>query len=448
MPCPACQSERVSRDGIRRNRQRMACHNCGRHFTADLDSYISPTPAGEHIDPQKPRRTYPDGWQPGATLNGNSGTITTPASEGPLDMTKPMWEALMERFGLDPALYRVIEPVTMKSWDAMTGISRQNAVVTMYAYRATIVSRVAEPDLEELYREAKEAEPRHLNVVGTYTSSLVVNLCDWQIGKGEGDGPEGTLRRILDLGRQVLARAWQLRVAGYGCEELVVAGLGDLVEGCTGFYAMQEHLTKLDRRNQTKVVRRALRDLLMLWAPEFSRIRVTAVGGNHGENRKGGQVFTTFNDNDDVSVFEQVSDILAANPAAFGHIQFSLPSSRLAVALEVQGHLVAWTHGHVAKGGAGVAAMWRWWKDQAHGRYYEGVADADVLVCGHFHTFEAREEKGRLLLLCPTIDGGSEWYSNRRGVRNARGTLSFVMTPNGWSGLEILGAREEGRTAA
>jgi len=35
---------------------------------------------------------------------------------------------------------------------------------------------------------------------------------------------------------------------------------------------------------------------------------VGAVPGNHGESRRGSKAFTTFEDNDDLAVFEQVAE--------------------------------------------------------------------------------------------------------------------------------------------
>ena len=390
-------------------------------------------------DAIKAKASYPNGWVPGVQMCGNSGTVTSVGSEKQVKMDARDWRALLEHFGVDPTLFRVIEPVRMKSWNAMTGKARNNEIVVMYHYQADFVSIAVEPDLETLYRAIRKIVPHRPRIRKGGRSTLVVNLSDWQAGKSDGDGTTGILERITSLQQDVLDRVSDLRKSGFALEELVVAGVGDLVEGCTGFYAMQEHTVQLDRRNQSKLVRRALRDQLKTWAPTFERIRVTAVGGNHGENRKDGKAFTTFNDNDDVSVFEQVAEVLAENPAAYGHVSFTLPAARLAVALEVQGRILAWTHDHISKrGGEGLIGMWNWWKDQAHGRYFEGVADADILICGHYHHLAVKEQEGRLLLLCPTIEGGSDWYGAMKGVKGSRGTLTLVMTPDGWQDLQVI----------
>ena len=63
-------------------------------------------------------------------------------------------------------------------------------------------------------------------------------------------------------------------------------GLGILVEGCSGHYAMQEFQTELDARQQQKVARRMIYTLIKEIMPLFKRGLVAFAGGNHGENRK------------------------------------------------------------------------------------------------------------------------------------------------------------------
>jgi hypothetical protein len=287
-------------------------------------------------------------------------------------------------------------------------------------------------------REIKRKKPRSVSRVRRgEPSSLIVNLSDWQCGKSDQGGSEGILARIIQLQTSVPDRISDLRKIGYSVDQLVLVGLGDLSEGCQGFYPMQEFSVDLSRRQQTKVVRRGLTDLIVACAPHVPEILVSAVGGNHGENRKNGKAFTSFEDNDDVAVFEQVADIF--QQSAFTNISFSLPTDRLAVSLKVQDQIVSWTHGHVARGaGEPIKTMWEWWKNQSLGRHYEGVADANILVCGHFHHFAAKQQEGRQLFICPTLEGGSDWWASSKGVTTAQGTLSFVVVKGGWTGLEIL----------
>ena len=60
-----------------------------------------------------------------------------------------------------------------------------------------------------------------------------------------------------------------------------------------------------------------------------------SVPGNHGENRKNGKAFTTFGDNFDVAIFDEVAEIFQENPA-YKHVKFVIPENDLWLTVEVQ----------------------------------------------------------------------------------------------------------------
>lgn len=379
----------------------------------------------------------PSGWAPGLVWDGQKGTLTTGTlAEAPTD-----WGPLLRARGLDPDVYEVVgDSIKWCSYDGWRrdaqGEDAYSAIC--YSYRADIrLKRVDRPDLDELYAEVRRIRPKQLPPIGDRT--LVVALSDWQVGNGDAGGARAQLEQIAALPALVTTRVRQLRKAGVQLAEIVVAGMGDLVEGCSGFYPSQPWLTELDRREQTRVVRRGLLDIVRAVAVLAPRVTVTAVAGNHGENRQGGKRITGFGDNDDVAVFEQVAEICAENPDVFSHVGFRLPADRIAVALEASGQVVAFTHGHLARPKADPAAtLWEWWRGQAMGREYEGVADAQVLVSGHYHHTNVRSQQGRHLFICPSLTAVGDWWGNATGMRTDPGTLTFVLGPDGWSNLEVL----------
>ena len=329
--------------------------------------------------------TPPPGWAPGLVWDGSRGTLTT----GTLNSPPTDWGPLLAARGLDPEVYEIVgDTIKWCSYDGwkrdVQGEDAYSAIC--YSYRAEIrLKRQDRPDLEELF-----AEVRRLKAGG-------------QIG------------------------------------EIILAGMGDLVEGCTGFYPSQPWLTELDRREQTRVVRRGLLDIIRTVAPLAERITVTAVAGNHGENRQSGKRITGYGDNDDVAVFEQVAEICAENPEVFSHVGFRLPADRIAVALETAGQTIAFTHGHLARPKSDPAAtLWEWWRGQAMGREYEGVADAQILCSGHYHHTNLRSQQGRTLLIAPSLTAVGDWWANSTGMRTDPGTLTFVVDQAGWTDLEVL----------
>jgi len=163
-----------------------------------------------------------------------------------------------------------------------------------------------------------------------------------------------------------------------------------------------------------------------------------AVPGNHGENRRNGQAFTTWTDNDDLAVFEQVAEVLAHNADRYGAVSVPLGAiaEDLTLTLNIAGVPVGFAHGHQIKRGGPEA----WWKGQALGR--QQVADAEILVLGHKHHLMLSEATGRTILQCPAMDGGSYWWTAQTGQSAPSGMLAFLVGsgcgPRGWSDLEVI----------
>jgi predicted phosphodiesterase len=393
----------------------------------------------EHEDAIKTRQV-PAGWEPGVVWDGKKGTLTTDTVyENPED-----WSDLLRARGLDPDKYEVVGDTIR--WCSYDGWKRENPEDTAtsticYSFKAEL--RLKRPtqtvDLEELYKEVRKKKPSTKNVP-TGDSTFLVNLSDWQVGNRDGGGVERQAMKIAELVDAIPDRIADLRRGGADIGHIAIVGLGDLGEGTCGHYPAQQFRIELDRREQLKLVRRGIRDIVMNIAPLSEKITVAAVGGNHGENRGlNGKAFTTTGDNDDVAVFEQIAEIFAANPSAYGHVGFRLPLERLTLSLELSGHIVAFTHGHLSKpSGNAAQSMWNWWKDQTLGRAHPGVADADILIAGHYHHLNIKEQEGRAVFVAPSLVAVGEYFQDTYGVKTREGTLSMVIAPDGWGELHLI----------
>jgi predicted phosphodiesterase len=179
---------------------------------------------------------------------------------------------------------------------------------------------------------------------------------------------------------------------------------------------MQTFSVALDRRDQVKLVRRLLTEILVDLASIGLPIHVAVVPGNHGENRQNGKAYTTLGDNDDVAIVEQIADAFALS-GNLGHVSFSFPDKeRLSLTVEVQGWVVGLTHGHVARTtGTPAAKILNWFKNMAVAR--DPIGDADLLITGHYHHFICQQLVGDTWL----IQGGalcdaSSWFSQTAGL--------------------------------
>ena len=391
-----------------------------------LDNLLKTTEIAS-VQKTEPRQRQAE-WTPGVTWMGDEGTITTPPVEGE---SHPDWSGVLRMWGLDPEHFAVVEPVLFNVWGDTLGILNRQ-------WKGKVVrkGRQETADIDALIQEIKKHKPRERKEIEG-GASLVVCASDWQVGKRDGDGLKGLVGRWLQAVDDVELRLKELKKLGRPIDSITVLCLGDLVEGCDGHYDIQTFTVELDRRDQVKIARRLLRDALIRWSKVVPSITVAAIGGNHGENRKNGKAFTTLGDNDDVALVESVAEIFQANPEAYGHIKFAIPTDELSLTLEVHGKIIGITHGHLARSGAGTEAkLRRWIADQTLGR--QRIGDCDILVTGHYHSFKLADWGGVKWIQAPALDGGSVWWRQSTGEIADVGVLTFLVSSQGVSDIQLL----------
>jgi predicted phosphodiesterase len=391
-----------------------------------LDNLLKTTEVAS-VQKTEPRQRQAE-WTPGVTWMGDEGTITTPPVEGE---SHPDWSGVLRMWGLDPEHFAVVEPVLFNVWGDTLGILNRQ-------WKGKVVrkGRQETADIESLIAEIKKHKPRERKEIEG-GASLVVCASDWQVGKRDGDGLKGLVGRWLQAIDDVEFRLKELKKLGRPIDSITVLCLGDLVEGCDGHYDIQTFTVEVDRRDQVKIARRLLRDALIRWSRVVPSITVAAIGGNHGENRKNGKSFTTLGDNDDVALVESVAEIFQANPEAYGHIKFAIPTDELSLTLEVHGQIIGITHGHLARSGQGVEGkLRRWIADQTLGR--QKIGDCDILVTGHYHSFKLADWGGVKWLQAPALDGGSVWWRQSTGEIADVGVLTFLVSSQGVSDIQLL----------
>jgi predicted phosphodiesterase len=389
--------------------------------------------------PERARAIHPRGWEPGVKY-ATDGTRTVTTTVVP-EVAGDGYAALLAELGQNvPAGWRArlaearYDPV---AWTRDT--PDQGAAVTRPAWRYRFViepepfqnGTPLAPDVDALVALIGRHKPRKAAPSGE--SALVVCLSDWQLGKPDGDGTAGIVGRVLASVDAVTDRAKELRRSGRTLGSLYVIGLGDLIEGCDGHYAMQAYGVELNLVEQVRVVRRLLVKALTTWAPLFGEVVVACVPGNHGENRKDGKAFTDWSDNHDVAVFEQAAAVIEANPAAYGHVSFCFPEHEdLTLTLDIAGTVVALAHGHQMKTGK----AHEWWAKQAHG--LQPAGDATLLLAGHLHHLLVDQAGAKTFIQAPALDGGSTWWKHTTGQDSPPGVLTLVVGPAGWDDLKVL----------
>lgn len=374
----------------------------------------------------------PNLWgKPSETWEGNQGEVTTsPASKRITD-----WDDILRTLGYPTDEFEIVEPVKVSAWDQT---NKDGTTEQLWSYKAGIRRRVTPVTVpyDDLVKEIKRYKPVAMrdNKEGT---TLVVNVADTQFAKADGDGLEGTIKRFLDANAKLGKYLEALLATGTKISRILVVGLGDIIEGCNGNYNAQQFTVEVNLRQQLRIARRLIRDLIINLSKYGIPMTVSAVPGNHGEERLNGRLYTTTGDNHDVAVFEVLADVFAANPEAFGHVEFRLPEDEIYVMFDCGGTKVAFTHGHITKGGGNAQSKIKsWWQDQAFGN--QPVGHADILVTGHYHHTSVIQYGKKCHIQCPSLDGGSEWWTNLSGDESPPGLLVFTVDGNGWDNLKVI----------
>ena len=370
---------------------------------------------------EPPKRDRKAQWVPGIEWKGDEGEVTTMPMDGEI---APDWSGVLRMWGLDPEFFAVVEPVLFNVWgNPDGGLNRQ--------WKGKVV-RIADDkvsyNLDSLKEEIKKHKRPKVKV--SYGEGVFnVVLADWQLGKPEGGGSVATAARVLRGIEGVLSRVEELKRLRRPLGTLQIIWTGDSVEGCLGHYEMQTFGIDLDRRAQVNAARTLLLESIRQWSPHFEKVRLIAVGGNHGENRSSnGKAFTTLADNDDLAVIDQVKDALAFNPETYGHIETIIAPDHLSLTVETAGWILGLTHGHTARsGGTAEQKLKTWLSKMALGR--QPIGECDILITGHYHHLRQADWGSVHWIQAPALDGGSEWFRQTTGEHSEPGILTFATYP-------------------
>lgn len=390
-----------------------------------LDALLTIGTEGSALEVARTRQKHPSGWTPG--LDTERGVLVTqPLAEAPSDWDAILCELLPE--GFDTTQYQIDgSTVEVRAWDGNIG---GGELKRFYYFKARIRKRTAdipEHDIDDLIAAAKKAKPKPVSDADN-ARTYFIQITDLQAGQADGDGVEGMVARALQIPLLVKADLEQLRKSGRPATSIFVPITGDLVEGVAGFYEMQTFSVSLDRRDQAKLVRRLVTEILIGLASFGIPVHVAVVPGNHGENRQNGKAYTTLGDNDDVAIVEQIAEALKLSEK-FEHVTFSFPGKeRLSLTVEVQGWIVGLTHGHVARAtGSATAKLLAWFKSMAATR--DPIGDSHLLFSGHYHHILATQLIGDTWLLQGgALCDASAWFSQTYGLVSDPAILKGTIT--------------------
>ena len=371
---------------------------------------------------------FRSGWQPSAEFDEQSG-VGEITHIGTDPNYKSKFDSILREWGFDPAVYEIDGKVRASSWNAQL---KGGQVETFYAFKGVV--RRKHPARDEWFDVLlKEVSKKKALKKKKITSSQAFIWCmsDWQLGKDDL-GVENTLKRYdLALQRGVE----QVKALG-GVDEIYLLSMGDLTEGCYGFYDSQPFNISLTLQQQYHLARKLIMKTVDTFLPYANKIILSGVPANHGEmSRSGkGQVVTTRLDNSDTMHIEICGEIMVQNPR-YKKVEVSIPKG-FHHTLDIKGKTLAFTHGHMTSGGSGPEGkIMKWWQGQMFGELPSG--DAEILVTGHYHHPRLLQQGARTWFQCPSIDASID-FTARTGMWSKPGVLCFTVDKDGWDNYRIL----------
>ena len=354
-----------------------------------------------------PPVTPPKGWEAKVELDGDSGEVTTTPQT---DDTISDFSEILVGFGIDPNEFEIEGKVRLSKWQIFDGTWR-----TSYRFNIIRKSAAGSVDISELIKLVQDVKPEAPITTGDY--AFVFAAGDLQLGKMDGDGVEGTVRRY----RQSLQKAVnKVHANRHLIGPIVISFVGDCIEGMVSQNGRNAWRTVLTTTQQVNLLRQLIIETVKAFAPLTSDLRVVSVPGNHDEAQRQ-PVSTDGSDSWAVDALRAVSQGLEFNHEAFGHVTCEeVAFDELTKVIEVAGTKIAHAHGHQWKRDK----HWEWWSGQHWGGHE--IGKADILIAGHFHTGKYEQENFKHYVRTPSFEQESTYFRHLTGKVGNPSAVTFL----------------------
>jgi hypothetical protein len=376
----------------------------------------------------------PKGWERGRSSEGDVGVGSTGALDPDelLGLTEDEESWLLKKAGYKPEEWRIVGDHSYREWDANLG----GGVIKTLQYRRFNVRKrgLAANGVEELLDLVGQAARPVERVAGTDGGRThVFATGDWQLGKIDGDGTAGSIRRVSAgiAESAALLRDAFLRGEVGNCHIAFMADCGEYFVSQNGANAWR---TDLSISETLRITRRLMLEAIKAHAPYCERLTVVAVPGNHDQTSRA--PMTYHGDSFDTDCLVAVTDLLEENPQAFGHVEtYVPPRDSKFVTLDVNGTRILHLHGEDVR----PHQHFNWWRGQAF-EPGSDAANAQVMLFAHQHHFMVDTSNGRTAIMSPSTEDKSIWFSNKTGVTSKPGSLVFHVEDGEANGYRIVGS--------
>lgn len=391
----------------------------------------------EFEDKQPPRVPHVEWAKAEVVVGPDGGTLSTGVLTGPIELTQD-WDGVLVGFGLDPAVFEIVDDtVRMSKWQqSARSKAGDRDMVWLYSYSAKFIRRLpqlSEIDILTLRKNVQKWKPAATKpaVHGTPCTYLV-NLADLQIGKSQGGGIDGAIRRIESALESSVQHLAYLRLS-HNIQQVAIANMGDPIEGCEGNYASQLFTVQASLREQLNL---AL-DVLMKAIEVHSADTFISVLSNHSEwMRRGGKQVTGDSDSADGYLADTLKRIYEKTDK--GPTNWVIPHDEMVVMANLSGVNVAFTHGHKIPS---ESKEHTWLQGHSIKLLRDYGAEPRIWVTAHKHHYYQRDFGPWTRFQCPSLDGGSKWFTDLTGMWATPGMLTMLIgnhDPRGYSDVCIL----------
>lgn len=389
----------------------------------------------------EPRNEREKAW---CEMTADGGEISTGQLQEELDGN---WDSILKGFGLDPQIFEVADDtVRCSKWQSSKRLENGDRdIIWLFSYRAKFRRRTgnvfSDADFDEIRQQISKRKPAVLRGVKPSTqspSTMVVCLADWQLGKSAGGGVKATVERVINSFDAIAERVKDLRKVGRNIEKIVIANMGDPIEGCGDHYASQTFTVELNQRQQLLLALDLWTKAVLKLAPLAEKAEFISVLCNHGEwMRRGPKSITGDSDNASGFLADALQRILEGRPEV-ANLEWFIPDDEMTMTSVLSDVKVAFNHGHKI---TSTAKESDWIKSQSIRILREEGRIPDLWITAHRHHLSVTDFGAYTRIQCPTLDGGSKWWTDSTGLWSQYGTLTVLVGQHdrfGWSDLAVL----------
>jgi len=378
------------------------------------------------------------GFEPGVRVDG-TGQVVTTADVLDVLPDEQAWQEAVEGMGVIVPSGWAVRLVEMRYDPA--GWHRDapdQKAVTRPVYRYRFKVEPAGPssaNLDELIAltsSAVAAETMPLSMANR-ARAFVVAIGDTQFGKVDGDGLEGTIKRVIASTEAAAERLTELMDAGHSPETVYICWLGDCIEGFVSQGGGNAWRTPTTLTEQVRIVRRLMLHQIDTFRELVPRVVLLSIPGNHDEAVRFGKQTTRYDDSWAVESAVAVSDAMEINPEAYGHCSVKVPGrDELTLTVDMAGTIVGLAHGHQMRAGK----AHEWWAGQAHG--LQPIGEAVLLLTAHFHHLVIERPGYKTWVQIPAMEAESTWWRHLKGQVAPHGIVTMLVGGGNWSDLQVV----------